>query len=199
MSQWWSYGPRDFLMFAPRTYWRLVEIYNHEVWPWHLVVLAAGIAVTVHVARRGPGAHRVACIALALTWLWVAWGFLWQRYATINWGARYLAAAGALQAALLLGAAMRRPAGPVAVDNRIGQRIGVSLAFGGAILYPLATAVAGGSWSRAELAGLMPEPTALLTLGLISASRPRQWPWLMVLPLLMLLLGIATLWLLAMR
>lgn len=199
MGAWWSYGPRDFLMFAPRTYWRLVEIYNHELWPWQLAVFAAGAALAMHAARRGPAAHRVACIALALAWLWVACGFHWQRYATINWGARHLAAAGVLQAVLLLVAALRPPAAPRTAGDPIGQRIAVSITFGAAIVYPLATAAAGGSWSRAELAGLMPEATALLTLGLIGATRPRRWPWLMVLPLLMLLLGVATLWLLVIR
>lgn len=199
MSPWWSYGPRDFLMFAPRAYWRLVEIYNQALWPWQLAVLAAGVALAWHAARHGAGARRVACAALSLAWLWVAWGFHWQRYATINWGAVYLAGAGVLQATLLLAAALRAPAAPRAIVGRIAQRAGVSIAFGGTIAYPLATAAAGASWTRAELAGLMPEATAVVTLGLIVATRPRQWPWLIVLPLLTLLAGAATLWLLATR
>lgn len=199
MPQWWSYGPRDFLMFAPRAYWRLIEIYNHDLWPWQLPVLAAGAALAWHAARRGAGAQRVVCAALALAWLWVAWEFHWQRYATINWGARYLAAAGVLQTALLLAAALRAPAEPPAIAKGGARVAGVSLALGGTIMYPLATAAAGASWSRAELAGLMPEATALVTLGLVVATRPRRWPWLTVLPLLTLLIGAATLWLLATR
>jgi len=73
------------------------------------------------------------------------------------------------------------------------------VALGAAIGYPLVTAFAGASWRRAELAGLMPEATALLTLGLVLATRPRQWPSLIVLPLLTLALGAAMLWLLATR
>lgn len=78
------------------------------------------------------------------------------------------------------------------------SRAGRGRCTGATIAYPLATAAAGASWRRAELAGLMPEAAALLTLGLVVA-RPRLWPWLMVLPLLTLLLGAATLWLLATR
>lgn len=199
MSSWWSYRPRDFLMFAPRTYWRLIEIYNQDLWPWQLAVLAAGVALAWRAARRGAQAQRAACSALALAWLWVAWGFHWQRFAAINWGARYLAAVAVLQAALLLVAALRAPATPLAIADRGVHRAGVSLALGATIAYPLATAAAGASSTRAELAGLMPEATALLTLGLVLATRPRQWPWLMVLPLLTLLTGAATLWLLATR
>lgn len=196
---WWSYAPRDFLMFAPRTYWRLVEIYNQDLWPWQPVVLAAGVALAWHAARRGTQAQRLPCAALALAWLWVAWGFQWQRFATINWGASYLAAAGVLQSALLLVAALRAPATPIVIGNRGARSAGVSLALAAVIAYPLATAAAGASWRRAELAGLMPEATALLTLGLVLATQPRQWPSLIVLPLLTLALGAAMLWLLATR
>ncbi|NKE64464.1 hypothetical protein RAMLITH_01405 [Ramlibacter sp. RBP-2] len=199
MFAWSSYGPRDFLMFAPRTYWRLVEIYNQDLWPWQPAVLAAGVALAWHAARRGAGARRITCAALALAWLWVAWGFHWERFATINWGARHLAAAGVLQAVLLLAAALRAPDAPLAIGVRGMHRAGVALALGATIAYPLATAAAGASWRRAELAGLMPEATALVTLGLVVATRPRRWPWLVVLPLLTLLLGAATLWLLATR
>lgn len=196
---WWSYAPRDFLMFAPRTYWRLVEIYNQDLWPWQPAVLAAGVALAWHAARRGTQAQRLACAALALAWLWVAWGFQWQRFATINWGASYLAAAGVLQSALLLVAALRAPATPIVIGNRGAHSAGVSLALAAVIAYPLATAAAGASWRRAELAGLMPEATALLTLGLVLATQPRQWPSLIVLPLLTLALGAAMLWLFATR
>ena len=33
MSEWWTYRPSDFLLFAPRTYYRLFELYNAEIWP----------------------------------------------------------------------------------------------------------------------------------------------------------------------
>ena len=39
MSEWWTYRPSDFLLFAPRTYYRLIELYNVEWWPLHLAVL----------------------------------------------------------------------------------------------------------------------------------------------------------------
>lgn len=196
MWEWRSYGPRDFLMFAPRTYWRLIEIYNGDLWPWHVAVAVAGAALVWHVARHGPAAHRVAFAALALAWLWVAWGWQWQRYATINWGARSLAAASALQAILLLAAALREP---VARAGGGHPPTGILLALAATIAYPLATAAAGASWARAELAGLLPEPTALATLGLIVAVKPRQRAWLGVVPLLTLMLGAATAWLMLTR
>ena len=45
MSEWWTYRPSDFLLFSPRTYYRLFELYNAEVWPGHVLALALGLAL----------------------------------------------------------------------------------------------------------------------------------------------------------
>ena len=44
MSEWWTYRPADFLMFAPRTYWRLFELHNAAWWPAPPLLLLAGLA-----------------------------------------------------------------------------------------------------------------------------------------------------------
>ena len=55
MSEWWTYTLSDFLLFSPRTYYRLFELYNDEIWPAQIA--GAG-------ARRGDpraaGARRAA-------------------------------------------------------------------------------------------------------------------------------------------
>ena len=33
MSEWWTYSLSDFLLFSPRTYYRLFELYNLAIWP----------------------------------------------------------------------------------------------------------------------------------------------------------------------
>lgn len=84
MSEWWTYGPRDLLLFSSRTYYRLFELYNLEWWPLQLLALGLGAAVLVLWRRGGERAGRAIAAILALGWLWVAWGFHWQRYASIN-------------------------------------------------------------------------------------------------------------------
>ena len=54
MSEWWTYRPSDFLLFAPRTYYRLVESYNAESWPWQAVAIAAALALVALAWRRAP-------------------------------------------------------------------------------------------------------------------------------------------------
>lgn len=201
MSEWWTYRLSDFLMFSPGTYWRLIELYNRDVWPAHLAALVLGLALLWLAATRRAGAARVLAALLAPVWLWVGWAFHWQHYASINWAAQYFALAFALQAALLLGLgtwpreAHASPAG-VAVE-----KLGWLLAVSGVLLYPLAGLLAGRPWTQIELFGITPEPTALASLGLLLASA--QPPsralrcLLAIIPTLSLLVGAATLWLIA--
>lgn len=197
MSEWWTYGLRDLLLFSPRTYWRMFELYNVDLWPAQLLAFALGIALLALSRRGGPGAGRGIAVLLAACWLWVAWAFHWQRYAGINWAAGYFAIAFAAQALLLLwlGAFLARleavPArGPL---RRTTLGIFVFALFG----YPLMAPLAGRSWAQAEIFGMAPDPTALATLGmLLLAGRRLSWV-LLPIPLAWCLVSGATLWAMA--
>src|SRR5262245_42771856 len=102
MSEWWTYTISDFLMYSPRTYYRMVERHNLAVWPGQIVALALGLVVLVLLWRPSARQGRIIAGLVALLWSWVAWGFLWRRYATINWAAGYFAAAFAVEALLFI-------------------------------------------------------------------------------------------------
>jgi hypothetical protein len=194
MSEWWTYRLSDFLMFSPRTYWRLIELYNRDFWPLHAATLVAGIAALGLAVSRSAAAQRVMVLLLATTWLWVGWAFHWQRYATINWAAQYVALAFAAQAVLLLGLGLQR--NREAVANATWRLAGWLLASAG-VLYPLVAPLAGRPWAQAEVFGMAPEPTALLTLGVLMISHaPRRTRFLLLagIPVASLLLGVATIW-----
>ena len=84
MSEWWTYRPVDFLMFAPRAYWRLFELHNQAVWPWPLMLSALGLAALWWL-RRPSLPVRVLLLGVALAWAVVGWFFLHQRFAPIHW------------------------------------------------------------------------------------------------------------------
>lgn len=190
MPEWWTYGLSDFLMFSPATYWRLVERYNHDVWPLQLLTIAAGVMLGWWAAARGPMAGKVVAAVLAPLWFWVGWAFHWQRYASINWGAEYVSAAFALQALMLVAAAFSRPrARPVGPLLRSGGLLLVALAL---LVYPLAALAQGRPWSHSEVFGIMPGPTAMGTLGLLLLSGATHWRWLSVIPALALVAELAT-------
>ena len=85
MQEWWSYRPGDFLLFSPRTYWRLFQLANEALWPLQIPVLLIGAAILAMLFRPRAWADRVIPAVLAAAWLSVSVGFLWMRHAAINW------------------------------------------------------------------------------------------------------------------
>jgi hypothetical protein len=190
MSEWWTYRLSDFLMFAPRTYYRLFELYNAEIWPLPLAALALGFAAAWLLWRGEVGGNRAIAAIFGVAWLFVACAYHWQRYQTINWGAEYYAVGFAAEGALLLGFGaagvlrLRRPAGSDGAALLL-------LALG--LFYPLVAPLAGRPWSQAEIFGIAPDPTAIATLGVFLLARGAG-RWLLPLPLLWCAVTAATLW-----
>ena len=87
MSEWWTYTLSDFLLFSPRTYYRLLELYNVAIWPAQIAGGAIGLGVVALLAAKRGRRDRLIAGLLAACWLWIAWAFHYQRYAQINWAA----------------------------------------------------------------------------------------------------------------
>jgi Family of unknown function (DUF6064) len=174
MPEWWSYRPSDFLMFAPRVYWRLFELVNEAAWPLQPLLLAAGLAGAWALAR---GSHWPALAGgLAAAWGLVAVLFVQQRYVPINWAAGFALPAIGLLVLLLpaLGWQARGGARP----GPWARRVALALALWALLLHPLLAPLAGRPWAQAELPGLAPDPTALFTLALLLAlPRPAGRGW----------------------
>lgn len=193
MSEWWSYSLSDFLLFSPRTYYRLFELYNLAIWPAHILAFASGAAILGILQTRGCWQGRAVSAILAACWLWVAWAYLWERYATINWAASYLAIGFLIQGALLFGLGVRQalsfqlPRNPI---DWVGRAVFVfALA-----AYPLIGPLLGRPWSSVEVFGIAPDPTAVGTLGILLLAEGRvRWEQLAI-PLLWCSISGATLW-----
>ena len=192
MSEWWTYTLTDFLLFSPRTYYRLFELYNAAVWPLQLVTLALGVAILILMLRGGAWSGRVVAAILALLWLLVAWAYLLERYDTINWAARYFAIGFAVQAALLAWAGAVRDRLRFDANTATGK-VGIALLIYALAIHPLIAPLTGRSITQAEIFGLAPDPTAVATLGILVASARPSSP-LFVMPMLWCLLTSLTLW-----
>jgi len=189
MSEWWTYSLSSFLLFSARTYYRLFELTNADVWPLQIVTLAAGLAILVLIVRRTASGSRVVAAILAALWLFVAWAYMLQRYDPINFAARYYAIGFALQAALLVWAGVIRDR--LRFDS--AKWIGIALIIYALVLHPLIAPLSGRPWTQAEIFGLAPDPTVIATLGvLVAAARP-NW-LLLILPLLWCIISGLTLW-----
>ncbi|PKO60883.1 MAG: hypothetical protein CVU23_12990 [Betaproteobacteria bacterium HGW-Betaproteobacteria-17] len=194
MSEWWTYGLRDLLMFSAQTYYRLFELYNRDLWPLQMLVLVLGVAVLALWRRGGDRAGRAIAVILAACWLWVAWGFHWQRYASINLAAGYFALAFVVQALLLLWLGGLRGRLTPAPITRLQQRAGLGLLLLSLLVFPLIGPLLGRNWMQAEVFGMAPDPTALATLGVLLFAGSRPVWGLFPIPVAWCLLSGATLW-----
>lgn len=185
MSEWWTYSLTDFLLFSPRTYYRLFELYNEAVWPAHVAAFVLAAAIVYSALRRDG---RAIGLILGGIWLWVAVAFHLDRYSSINWAASYMGMAFALQAALIVRTGYLR-------DKLAPQPDPVALALiaFAVVVQPVIGPLLGRDWAQAEIFGLAPDPTAVATLGVLLLDRRPHWH-LLAIPLLWCVFTGLTLW-----
>lgn len=185
------YSPTDMVQFAPRTYYRLFERYNAELWPGQVAALAlAALLAFLAFGRKQRG--RIAALLLAAAWLFVALAFFHRRYAEIHLGAEAMAAGFALEGLILAAGAIGGRLAFAPPATRRGA-IGLALYLVAVLALPLVGPLLGRGWRSIELFALAPDPTALATLALVLAlARPPRWP-LAILPLAWILVSAATL------
>lgn len=175
MMDWTSYRLQDYVPFTEQVYFRLMERMGEAFWPLHLLMLALGGAALVLILKARP---RMALVLVVPAWLLVAVAFFLQRYAQLNWAGHYMGYAFGVQAVLLLlialsGRGLNHPRG----GQRTALAIGVVLGLFGLIGLPLITLPGDASWYQAQVFGIHPDPTALVSLGVVvlGLRGPARW------------------------
>jgi len=193
MAEWWTYRISDFLLFSPRTYYRLFELYNQAVWPVHLAAGAIGVAIACLLWRPTPARWRIAALLLAICWGFVAWAYYWERYATINWAADFYAWA-CLAEALLLSAFAAFGGGVANSGDARRVKLGFALVAFALVIQPLIGPAVGRAWPQFEFFAVAPDPTVVATLGVLAAARPRARWLLLPIPVVASFVAGGTLW-----
>jgi hypothetical protein len=194
MPEWWTYELSDFLLFSPRTYYRLLERYNEAVWPGQLLALGLGLALLGLLRGSGAWQGRVICAILAGLWGWVAGAFVWARYTTINWAAVYLLPLFGIEILLLLAGGVIRQRLKLRVTRDKRSMLGIAIFSFALVGYPAIAALVGRDWRQAEVFGIAPDPTVLGTLGVLTLAEGPLRRWLLVVPVLWCVLSGLTLW-----
>lgn len=189
-----SYRLHDLLMFSAETYFRLIEVINRQWWPAPLVgALLAWVVLVAAFRRKVP---RLAPILLALAWVAVALLYFREGFEGIHWLGHWWMGVFSLQAlAWLAWAVAVRPA---YAGGGMRRRLGLGL-LGAAAAWPfVAVALERPIW-QVEIVGFAPDPTVLMSLGLLLALQPsRRWALgLSVVPLGWCVFSSATLWTMA--
>jgi hypothetical protein len=194
MSEWWTYTLSDFLLFSPRVYYRLFELHNNALWPAQLVTLVLGLAILVMLLRPVRARERIIPVLLGGLWLWIAWAFFWERYATINWASVYVAPVFVLEGLLLIGIGLARGGLALSRGGGFPNYAGIALFALTLAGYPLIAPAMGRPWSAAEVFGIAPDPTAVATLAVLALAQGRVRWALIVIPGLWCAVTGTTLW-----
>jgi hypothetical protein len=194
MEDWLTYRLSDLLLFSPRTYYRLFELHNRALWPAHLALLGAGVSMVVLVRGGTPWGSAATAAMLTACWLFVAWAYHLERYATINWAARYFAAAFALQALLIAWYGVLRRRLHFVRPEGVGGRAAFGVLLFSLFLQPLIGPLVGREWTQLETFGATPDPTVIATLGVLALASPQVPRYLLVIPIAWCVVSAATLW-----
>lgn len=186
-----GYALQDFIPFTADIYFRLLERMGETFWPLHVLTLALGV-ITVFLVLKNHA--RLACLLIAPAWAFVGFAFFIERYAELNWAGGYLGYLFCGQAILVFLIGLAGPGLDDATRKRPAAVIGTAIALTGLIGLPFMALLTAGSWFQAEVFGIHPDPTAMLTLGLAMIML-RGWVlWLVALvPALWLLISGLTL------
>ena len=189
-----TYTLSDFLLFSARVYERMFELHNAELWPIHLLALAIGACLVVVALRPSPRAARFVYLLLAIVWLFVAWAFFFERYATINWAAVYVVPFFLLEATLLAFLAMRAKSPLITNGFGFSRMIALGVLLFSLVGYPFVSPVLGRTWLAAEAFAIAPDPTVTATLALLAMSRG-GFAWVAsIVPLSWIIVTSLTLW-----
>jgi Family of unknown function (DUF6064) len=176
VSEWWTYTPSDLLLFSPRVYYRLIELHNLAVWPAQAGAALLALLLVRLIAKPVRGSDQLVAVCLGAIWLWVAWSFLWHRYAQINWAAIYVAPMYALEGLLFIWVGCARGGLSFALKRTTTSAAGLALLLVALLGYPLIAPAVGRNWLAAEMFAVVPDPTAATTLAIVPPTRLQKTP-----------------------
>ncbi len=176
----------------------LLVQYNRALWPGQLLAGALSLLAVLLVLRPRAGQGRALGLLMAAAWLWVGCAFYFEQLAAIDFSAPFYGGAFLLQGLLLLWSGVLRGRFGFALAADLFGVTGLVLLLTAVILLPVATALLGQGWLSVQMAGLMPLPTVLFTLGLLLLTAGRLPLHLAVIPLIWAFTAGATAWILGM-
>lgn len=191
MSEIISYSLSDFILFSDKTYYRQFELYNHAIWPLHLIAIVFSLVIIYALWKKPAWAGRLNAVLLTVSWVWVAWAFLFERFYQIHMVANWYALGFVLQAGLITWYGVIKNQFALFVQSQPRINIGLVLLFISLIIYPFIAFITGRSWLQFEMFSLTPDPTVLATLSILYLCKVSSV--LYVVPIIWLLISGMTL------
>lgn len=191
MGEFASYRLSDFILFSETAYYRQFELYNHAIWPVHLLAMLFALLISYALWKKPAWGGRLIAAILTISWLWVAIVFLYQRFFQIHVVADWYAFVFILQALLIAWHGVIANRFMFYSRTKIRILTGILLLIISIIAYPFIALASDRNWQQFEMFALTPDPTVLATIAVfIMYKAPAV---LYILPVLWLLLSFVTL------
>lgn len=192
-----SFSLRDFLIFSPESYFKLFELYNAALWPFHIPLALLTCIVVILLYKRHPYASWLTFIWLGLVWGFVAKSYFGEYYSQLATYANVLSYGFWAQCCLLLLVAFTSSQESIhslsASRKKWQLFIGVGLIIYGLLLHPFVSiALWNQPFSRVELFSIAPDPTAIASIGFILLLPLRGYRMLITIPCLWLMFSVIT-------
>jgi len=183
------------LPYTAEVYAAAMADYNVFWFPGNALLVLATAGAVALAARGGsrrnngaPARERASItwmigVFLAAGWLWVGAAHQLERMAALNFMAPYYGAAFAAEGALLVLCCVLRRHKRFDFRGDARGRVGLAVALFGLLVYPLLALASGVDWRAVPLAGLAPEPTTIVTVGILLGAREKPPLYLFVVPL----------------
>lgn len=182
--------------YTAEIYASMIAQYNAALWPAAAVALALGVSVLVLAIHPQPGGGRAIGGLLAVAWAVTGYFFLYERFATLNFAAPVYALLFGIEAVLIAIFLVLRAPPAIRFRRGVAGGGGLALLLFALAGYPVQALGLPNGLAAAQVAGLAPGPTAVLTLGVLLLIDGRA-PWVLaVLPILWCLWAGAVAWLL---
>ena len=190
-----SYSLSDFILFSDRVYYRQFELYNDAIWPLHLIAIVFSLVIIYTLWKKPVWSGRLIAALLTVSWLWVAWAFLYERFYQIHVVANWYALGFVLQAGLITWYGVIKNQFTLSEQSQLRTNIGhvlvLALLFISLIIYPFIAFLTGRSWLQFEMFSLTPDPTVLATIAILYLCKVSSM--LYVIPIIWLLISGVTL------
>jgi len=193
MGELTSYSLSDFILFSDKVYYRQFELYNHADWPLHLIAIIFSLVIIYTFWKKPAAAWSgwLIAVLLSLSWLWVAWAFLYARFYQIHVVANWYALGFVLQAGLITWYGVIKNQFRFTGESGARINVGLGLLFISLIIYPFIALMTGRNWLQFEMFFLAPDPTALATIAILVLYK--AYSMLYVIPITWLLISGVTL------
>ncbi len=189
-----SYSLRDLLIFSPDSYFKLFELSNEALWPFHIPLGILAIIALFLVCSKQGQFYRLVLGWLGVVWFFVGYWYFYVHFSQISTYAKILSYFFWSQSLLfLIFSFVARYHESKVIFTRLQIISGTGLVLYGYLIHPV---LSGYLWDQSiyglEYFSVSPDPTVISTLGFILIIRPKGYLLLSVIPLLWLCFSFLT-------